>query len=184
MLKYKLHLICCFLSLLVLTILPGTTALAHVSSDSMPDSVAEVEYSIFLEFKPNDLVVRNKLGMVYYRLNKLDEAEREFTRILKADAKNSDALDGLGLVKAARNNYDQAVMYYIQAIALNPGDMMVYYHLGVALEKNGKFPEAAEAYRNALAKWNEQYQAGTPNKKAVEFAETVKAALHTVESKL
>jgi hypothetical protein len=71
---------CCLAAALIL--LSAGNGPAHVSSDSMPDSVAEVEYSIYLEFKPNDLQVRNKLGMVYYRLGKLAEADTLFSAIL------------------------------------------------------------------------------------------------------
>ena len=108
----------------------GNTAIAHVSADSMPDSVAEVEYRIYLEFKPNDVVVLNKLGMVYYRLNKLPDAVREFSKVLRHDPDNYDALDGMGLVRAAQQEYDEAVRLHKQAIAINSGDMMTYYHLG------------------------------------------------------
>lgn len=182
--SYRVPLLFCLLLLPILVLLSAVTVRAHVSSDSMPDSVAEVEYSIFLEFKPDDLVVRNKLGMVYYRMNKLAEAEREFTRILKAEPDNYDALDGLGLVRAAQNNFEAAIRNYRKSIDVNPDDMMVYYHLGVSLEKKGSYTEAAEAYRTALAKWQEKYRSEKPNKKAAEFEQTVKTALKSVESKL
>ncbi len=63
----------CFFCAFVITALTARSALAHVSADAMPDSVAEVEYSIYLEFRANDIEVRNKLGMVYYRLGKITE---------------------------------------------------------------------------------------------------------------
>ncbi|HER63548.1 MAG TPA: tetratricopeptide repeat protein [Desulfobacteraceae bacterium] len=173
---------CCFMAMLIAFSVGN--GLAHVSSDSMPDSVAEVEYSIYLEFRPNDLQVRNKLGMVYYRLGKLAEADREFSAILKKDPDNYDALDGLGLVKAARQEYDEAVRLHRRSIQLNPEDMMVYYHLGTALEKKGMVREAAEAYHTSLAKYNEQYPSGSENKNSAEFAETVKSAIKRIESKL
>lgn len=176
--------ICCLVAGLALVFLfAGGTGRAHVSSDDMPDSVAEVEYSIFLEFNPNDKVIRNKLGMVYYRLNKLPEAVREFARILKADPKNYDALDGMGLVKSAQQDYDAAIEYHRQVIAINPDDMMGYFHLGSALEKKGQVQEAAEAYRTSLAKYEKQYPNGTDNKQAIEFGKTLKAAITTIESR-
>lgn len=173
-----------FAVIVLFVLLAGGPALAHVSSDDMPDSVAEVEYSIFLEFKPEDAVVRNKLGMVYYRLDKLEESVREFSRVLRSDPKNYDALDGMGLVKAAQQDFAAAISYHQQAIAINADDMMGYYHLGSALEKKGMLSEALEAYRTALAKFTAQYPPGSENAKAAEVGETVRTAIRHIESKL
>lgn len=172
--------------LLLVLLLPlwVRNAQAHVSSDDMPDSVAEVEYSIFLEFQPDDKVIRNKLGMVYYRQGKLKEATGEFTRVLKLDPKNYDALDGLGLVQAAQQDHDAAISYHRQAIALNPEDMMGYFHLGSALEKKGQLREAAAEYQTSLAKFNAQYPPGSENKKAAAFGESLKAAIRGIETRL
>lgn len=172
----------CLVAALVLPLLAGRVALAHVSSDDMPDSVAEVEYAIFLEFQPNDKVVRNKLGMVYYRLNKLEEAVREFAHVLKLDPKDYDALDGMGLVKAAQQDYDAAISYHRQVIAINPDDMMGYFHLGSALEKKGLRREAAEAYHASQARFDAQYPPGSGNKKSAEFGEALKKAIRNLEA--
>ena len=172
-----------FILILVLLALSVQSAFAHVSADSMPDSVAEVEYSIYLEFKPNDLTVRNKLGMVFYRMNKLNEAEREFSKILKKQPENYDALDGMGLVRFAQGKYDEAIQLHQRSIALNPKDMMVFYHLGSALEKKDRIQEAAEAYNVALEKFNEQYPQGTDNKNATEFKNELKSAIVRINNK-
>lgn len=174
----------CFFALIILAVLPGGISRAHVSADSMPDSVAEVEYSIYLEFKPGDIVVLNKLGMVYYRMGKLPEAVRQFSKVLQLDAKNSDALDGMGLVKTAQQEYDEAIQYHQKALAVKPDDMMTYFHLGTALEKKGLLGEAAEAYHASLTQFNKQYPSGTTNKQAVEFEKTVKAAISAIETRL
>ncbi len=173
----------CFLACAI-TLLQADAGSAHISADAMPDSVAEVEYSIYLEFKPNDLKVRNKLGMVYYRLDRIEEADREFSRILKKEPDNYDALDGMGLVKSARKQYDEAIGLHRKALALNPEDMMIYFHLGSALEKKGMLQEALVEYREALAKYDEQYPSGSDNRNAAEFAGTVKAAILGIESRM
>lgn len=172
------------LSLVLAVMLSTGNAQAHVSADSMPDAVAEVEYSIYLEFKPNDLDIRNKLGMVFYRMDKLSEASREFSLILKKEPDNYDALDGMGLVKAAQQQYDEAIHLHRRAITLNPKDMMIYYHLGSALEKKEMLPEAAVAYRTALETFNGQYPSGTENKNALEFLEKIRTAISNIENKL
>ncbi|MDW7774482.1 MAG: tetratricopeptide repeat protein [Desulfobulbaceae bacterium] len=172
-----------FCALIFSAALPGGSVLAHVSADSMPDSVAETEYLIYLEFRPNDLTVRNKLGMVYYRQGKLELAAREFYKILQRNPDNCDALDGMGLVKAAQQDFAAAARYHQHALSVNADDMMVHYHLGCALEKKGKFREAAAAYNSALAVYRKQYPAGTGEKQAVEFLETVKTALDSLDNK-
>lgn len=170
----------CVLVTLVLTV---SNTFAHVGADNMPDSVAEVEYSIYLEFKPNDLQVRNKLGMVYFRMKKMAEAEREFSKILKKEPDNYDALDGMGLVKAEQNKFEEAIQLHQRSIALNPKDMMVYFHLGSALEKESRFREAKEAYSIALEKFKEQYPSGTDNKNATEFQKKLMDAISKLKNK-
>lgn len=173
-----------FSALVMIITFSSVNTFAHVDSDSMPDSVAETEYRIYLEFKPNDIEVLNKLGMVYYRLNKLPNAVREFSKVLKKDPNNYDALDGMGMVKVAQQDYDEAIRLHQKAIALNADDMVGYFHLGIALEKKGKLGEAAEAYRLALVKFDKQYPPGTENKKAAEFKENIKTAISQIETKL
>lgn len=163
--------------------LPPERAQAHVSADNMPDSVAETEYLIYLEFRPNDLAIRNKLGMVYYRLGKLDQAAGEFSAILRREPHNVDALDGMGLVKTALQQYDEAVGYHQRAIDLQGDDMMAHYHLGQALEKKGMLNEAAAAYHTALETCRKQYPADAGGKQAAEFLEKIKSAISSIEDR-
>jgi len=127
-------------------------AAAHIEKGSMPDSVAEMEYRILLEFEPENLEVRNQLGMVLYRLGKLDDAEKEFHYVLKKEPENFNAIDALGLVNLKRTNYQLAIDLFKKAIVINPDDMLVYYHLGQTLEQQGNIAEAAEAYRKGLSR--------------------------------
>ncbi|GAB4343650.1 MAG: hypothetical protein Kow0089_19590 [Desulfobulbaceae bacterium] len=170
--------------LLVLALFLPSVVLGHASADNMPDSVAEVEYSIYLEFKPEDTLVRNKLGMVYYRMGKMKEAEREFSRILKKEPDNYDALDGLGLVRAAAGDYDEAIRLHRRAISLKPDDLMMYVNLGDVLEKKGLAGEALEAFRTALEKFSRQYPPGTDNKLAAELETRIRTAIDRLEAGL
>jgi tetratricopeptide (TPR) repeat protein len=127
-------------------------AYAHIEKGYMPDAVAEMEYKILLEFEPDNIEIRNKLGMVLYQQDKLIEAAKEFNRVLKKDPDNFDAIDALGLIMAKKKQYNQAMALYQKAISLNPDDVLVYYHLGQSLEAANNFTAAADAYRKALEK--------------------------------
>jgi tetratricopeptide (TPR) repeat protein len=173
-----------FFILILAAAIPGRTSLAHVDDDSMPDSVAEMEYRIFLEFNPKDIAVINKLGMVLYRRNKLREAAREFGKVLKVDPANFDALDAMGLVKAAQQEYDQAIRYHRQAIAIKPEDILVHFHLGTALEGKGLLREAAAAYEMALEQHEKIRNAEPADQHAVGSADSIKAAIANINSQL
>jgi len=159
-------------------------SLAHIESDSMPDSVAEMEYRILLEFKPNDIKTINKFGMVLYRLNKLAEATAEFNKVLKIDPKNFNATDAMGLIKTKQKEYDEAIKFHKAAIALKKDDILVYYHLGTALEKKGLWQEALEAYQTALKNCEMMQSAGADAKKTKQTADMIKSAITNIQSKL
>ncbi|MBU0730540.1 MAG: tetratricopeptide repeat protein [Proteobacteria bacterium] len=150
----------------------------------MPDSVAEIEYKIYLEFKPDDILTLNKLGMVLYRRNKLDEAIKTFTKIIELDSKNADAYDGLGLISANKQDYLSAVEYYQKAIFHKPKDIWVHYHLGKSLEAIGRFMDAETAYETALNNYKQKFSNQSPAKNSKYTVEMIKTSLKNVQLKL
>ena len=117
----------------------------------MPDSVAEMEYRILLEFKPDNLEVRNRLGMVLFRTERPHEAAQEFRSVLERDPANLDAAGALALVFLEQERAREAVALLRQVVAGKPAEILSYYHLGRGLEQLGREEEAAETYRAGLA---------------------------------
>lgn len=147
--KKAQHLFCGSAGLLGLLLFFCGPADAHIEKGYMPDAIADMEYRILLEFQPDDTVTRNKLGMVLYRLERLDEAEGEFGQVLKIDPDNFNAMDALGLVRARQGKAEQAIKLFRAAIAIKADDSLVYYHLGQSLEQSNRAVEALANYRTA-----------------------------------
>ena len=152
MLPIKNHILRLILLSGVLLFFFCTPATAHVEKGTMPDSVAEVEYRILLEFKPGNLEVRNELGMILFRSEKFDEAASEFDYVLKKDPENIDALTALGRVNIKRSDYQQAMGLLQKAITINPDDMHIYYYLGQTMEMQGNLSGAEEVYKTGLSR--------------------------------
>ena len=145
--KHLLKSVACYI-IIVLLGLPGVVN-AHVEA-GMPDSVAEIEYLMFLDMKPGNIVTRYKLGMVYYRQKKFDKSTDQLTRVLKKEPGHFLALEGLGRVKTAQNDHGGAIAVFHRAIKLQPENSFIYYYLGMAYENAGMTTEAEKAYRTAL----------------------------------
>jgi len=128
-----------------------TPVAAHVEEDNMPDSVAEIEYRILLEFEPDNLEVRIKLGMVLYRSGKFDEAASEFNHVLKKNPKNVEALISLARVNIKLLNHEQATTLLQKALPMDPEDMHIYYYLGQALELQGDATGAEDVYKKGIS---------------------------------
>lgn len=150
---------------LILTALP---AMAHIEKGHMPDSVAEMEYRILLEFKPGDNTTRSLLGMALLRQNKLSEAEKEFQLILKSEPKNFDALDSLGLILLKERRFPEALQYLQTAIAIRPNDIMIHLHLGQTLRFIGQTEPARSILAKGITLLNSQ---GTNSVKEQQMAE-------------
>lgn len=136
----------------LIAILLAFPAIAHAHPETgfLPDAIAETEYRIVLEITPKDCATRNKLGIVLYRKNKLAEAAQQFGEVLRIAPRDFDAHDGLGLVRLKERNFQQAIIWARQAIAINGEDTLVYHTLGQALEQLGQLKEAEAAYRKGL----------------------------------
>ena len=127
------------------------SALAHVEKN-MPDSVAEMEYRILLEFKPGDFNSRIKLGMVLLNQNKLNKAEKELRKALKSSPASQQAHIGLSLVHLKRKEPKQALEVIKTAVNLNPEQGVVYLYYGKILESDSRLKEALQMYKLGLGK--------------------------------
>jgi len=144
------------LFLLALFIFSANDLQAHVAHDNMPDAIAEIEYRILLDFQPDNIEIRNKLAMVLYRLDKLEEALVELQLVLELEPNNFDALDTLGLVSFKQGKTQLALEYLEAAVRINSEDILVYYHLGLVQGKLGLLDAAEASLVTALIKFIEQ----------------------------
>lgn len=129
---------------------------AHGDHGDMPDAIAEMEYRILLEYQPDNIEARNKLAMVLYRLDKLDEALVELQRVLQLDPNNFNALDTLGLVSFKQGKTQQALEYLEAAVRINSEGFLVHYHLGLVQAKLGLLDAAETSLVTALTRYIEQ----------------------------
>ncbi|MDF1577446.1 MAG: tetratricopeptide repeat protein [Desulfurivibrionaceae bacterium] len=155
------------------------SAYAHVEGH-MPDSVAEMEYRILLEFKPNDFTTRVKLARVLLNQNKLAEAEREFNKAMQVDPQNIQAHIGLTVLGLKQNRTDYALEMIKKAAKLAPDEPAVYLNYGKVLEADNRPSEARDMYNQGLAR-----PAGAPgNTAAGHDRQDLAEALRALEEKL
>ena len=124
---------------------------AHVEGH-MPDSVAEMEYRILLEFRPNNFETRVKLAFVLMNQDKLGEAEKEFNRSLLASPHNFQAHLGLSLLRLKQHKINAALEMIKKAVEIEPDNPAVYLNYGLILEDDNRPREARQKYRDGLAK--------------------------------
>lgn len=155
--KHSCHpILSSILFLLAVLMINADTLKAHVSEDAMPDAVAEIEYRILLEFQPDNIETGNKLAMVLYRLDKLDEAAAVLQHVLDLDPGNFDALDTLGLVSFKQGKTQQALAYLEKAAGLSSEDLLVHYHLALAQDRLGLLDAAENSLVEALKRYKAQ----------------------------
>jgi Flp pilus assembly protein TadD len=157
---------------------------AHPETGILPDAIAEMEYRIVLDITPNDVNTRNKLGIVLYRKNKLQEAEREFAEVLRLAPADFDAHDGMGLVKLKGHRNAEAVVWFQKALLLNGEDSLVYHNLGLAFEQLGRFQEAEASYRKGLEVSEKLLRRGVNRHKEMERKNMLLAALQNLQTRI
>ncbi len=125
----KIFIICSTFMLL------AATAYGHGNISKLPDSVQILQYKMKLYMNAEDIDSRNNLAMAYYRTNQLEEAKKQLDYIIKKDAINFDALDGMGIVLLKMGRDHEAIKWLNKAVVINQQDVMVHVHLAVYYKK-------------------------------------------------
>ena len=99
--------------------------------------------------KNNDFQLLYALSVSYLTLNKYEEAEKFFKRIvlLKPNAENNYIY---GNIQKQLKNYNEASKYFLKAVNLKPDYSEAYNNLGNTKLKLGFIDEAVENYKKAI----------------------------------
>ena|SRR5215469_15072395 len=89
-------------------------------------------------------------GVAAHRAGRLDQAEKLYRQVLRADAASFPALHMLGFLKAQQGRYDDAIALLSKAVRKNPADAAALAHYAHALMAARRSNEALAAYDRLL----------------------------------
>ncbi len=101
-----------------------------------------------------------KSATALHQSGKLEEAEKGYRLVLRFEPKNADALALLGSLLCDKKQFEDAIDYINQAIALDNNAGLFYFYLGNAYEKSQQLGRAEEAFERAvrlMPDWVEAY---------------------------
>ena len=90
---------------------------------------------------------------------KVDDATRQFNRVLQIDPNNAPALQNLGIVALRRDDVLSAQSYLNRALTLNPRLPLALNTLGVVYARQSDYAHAVESWNRAVAIDPRQYDA-------------------------
>jgi len=107
----------------------------------------------------NDPDALNAYGVALADQGKLDDAVKQFERVLQSDANNAPALQNLGIVALRRDDVNGAMSFLTRALTLNPRLPLALNTLGVVYARQGDFAHAVESWNRAVDIDPRQYDA-------------------------
>jgi len=99
---------------------------------------------------PSTATLLNRALTAHYA-GKLDDAKRDYTRVLRKDARNRFALFDLGVIAQAQNDTADADRLYRTALAVDPNFQQALFNLAILRVAMGAPAEAEQLYRRLLA---------------------------------
>jgi len=91
----------------------------------------------------------NRLGIAYARFDRLDDAEKWFSRAITIDAKYHKAVNNLGNVYMLKGKDEEAKKLYAHAIGIKKSDALAHINLAILFQKKGDAKRAADEFKTA-----------------------------------
>jgi len=107
-------------------------------------------YKQKLQSEPNNTNILLNLGVAYASLNKLNEADGIFTKIIKQDPKNSEALNNLGIIYTQTGKFEDAIAKLEIVVKLNPNNAKYWNNLSEAYRRAGNYHRANTCRMRAI----------------------------------
>jgi len=125
--------------------------LVYLEQNNYDQALTEFNYCL------KDLVYQNKhlpqtnIGLTYLKMNDYDKALAALTRAVELSPNYANAYKIIGKVHIARQSYDAALDYLVNAALLDDKDPDTFMELGDLYDRLRKPDEAAQAYSQVAA---------------------------------
>lgn len=99
---------------------------------------------------PNSSIVRNNLGLAYFKRGEIDKAIQEFDEALKLKKGHAEAHNNLGAAYAMEGQSKKAEQHFLAALRLKPDYSDAHNNLGIFYGSQGKMDQAIMHFQQAL----------------------------------
>ncbi|MDO5471889.1 MAG: tetratricopeptide repeat protein [Akkermansia sp.] len=89
-------------------------------------------------------------GISFYRLDRMEEAERMFIRTIELDPANAEAFFYLANIEGISGRHAEALKHFAAAVKLKPELSDAHYNMARLYAELGSIPDAARAYDRAI----------------------------------
>lgn len=106
-------------------------------------------YNRQIELDDNDYYYINR-GWCFLRLNRFDEAMKDFKMASEIDPQNGYAYNGMAYTYKEQCEYDKAIEFFQKVLEINSNFGYAYRYMGQCYEELKKFEEADNYYTKAI----------------------------------
>ena len=125
-------------------------ALAALNAAREDDKKALMNLFRAEQAEPNDPMIHCRIGEVYLRMKRWQEAQRAFNRAVALDSDSPLAHHGLAIVRLAEGHYEEAMEAALTAVGLRHNSPQAHFHLGIALAHLGQQSAARTAFETCV----------------------------------
>lgn len=118
-----------------------------VEQSKLSEAIKNLKKAISLKDEDNFELA---LGNAQYLSNNFDDAEKAYNKVLTNDANSIKAMQGLSAVYLKQNKDLQAEEILRRAIQVSSDEAILFYNLGIVLEKLERYDEAYQSYKAAV----------------------------------
>jgi type IV pilus assembly protein PilF len=122
----------------------------HLTEGDYQNALLELRRAESL--KPEDPVIHDAKGIVYYYMERFDEAEKEYKKAVSLQKDYSKSYVNLGTLYARQKKYPEAIEQYRKALE-NPfyeTPAKALHNIGLCYEKTGNIKEAESSLLEAV----------------------------------
>lgn len=110
-----------------------------------------INYRRALDLEPRRKELKYKIGRIYLRKQRPDEALSLFDEIIGTVPDYAPAFEGAGRAYLMKNDLDKACVNFLKAVRLAPENWQALTLLGFVYERKGELQKAVEAYSKAVS---------------------------------
>ncbi|RKD30040.1 tetratricopeptide repeat protein [Thermohalobacter berrensis] len=120
--------------------------LREIKLDYEKGNLEECEEKVlaFLKSEPSNEHVWIFLGNIYFLMDRDEDSEKAFLKVISINPYSSKAYNGLGVLYRKLEEYDKAIEYCNKALNINPRDVLAYCNMALTELQRYKDDKALE----------------------------------------